>query len=197
MSVRLLTGLPGEHLYPRACPLRPLTVARRRSNRAGFSSIMANLSYLTRRQGTIAVGLMAFALLSGAILIAKSRASVTRVDTVSLAGRETTAVPSSSTTPDKPPVRVEAERLVVRRHGFEPAEITRPHGRFLIALDNRSGTDDLDLQLAAEHGSESRRVSLSVGKTRWREILNLPPGSYLLTEAGHPQWQCRITITPR
>lgn len=158
---------------------------------------MANLSYLTRRRGSLAVGFMALALLSGAILIAKSRPSASRVDAVSLAGREMTAAPSSSTYAEKPPVRVEAERLVVRRYGFEPAQITRPHGKFLIALDNRSGMDNLDLQLVAEHGGESRRVSLSGGKPRWREILNLPPGSYLLTEAGHPQWQCRITITPR
>jgi hypothetical protein len=27
-------------------------------------------------------------------------------------------------------------------------------------------------------------------------LLDLAPGSYLLIEDNHPQWQCKITITP-
>jgi hypothetical protein len=31
----------------------------------------------------------------------------------------------------------------------------------------------------------------------WNDIMELEPGSYVLTEAEHPKWTCRITITPR
>jgi hypothetical protein len=33
------------------------------------------------------------------------------------------------------------------------------------------------------------------GRREWRQLVTLPPGSYALTEADHPGWVCRITIT--
>jgi hypothetical protein len=170
---------------------------RREQRLSGLASIMAKFLVLRVRKTPIALGLLTFVLLLGAILIAKSPPSAAMAGGVLLAGSETTAVTPQSASTENHPARVDAERLVVHRYGFEPAEINRPHGKFLLALDNRSGADELDLQLFTQHGSASRQVRLSGDKSRWREVLNLPPGTYLLTEAGHPQWQCRITITPR
>jgi hypothetical protein len=35
------------------------------------------------------------------------------------------------------------------------------------------------------------------GRVRSINELDLPPGEYVLAAAGHPEWACRITLTPR
>jgi hypothetical protein len=92
---------------------------------------------------------------------------------------------------------VEAELITATPTGFEPAEITRPQGRFLLAVDNQSGLDSLDLYL--EHETDARvNATLSrKGKLKWREILDLPAGNYALRAANDPSWRCNIRLVPR
>lgn len=92
--------------------------------------------------------------------------------------------------------QVRAERITIRPTGFDPTEITRAQGRFMLAVDNQSGLDTLTLRLAREGGNRVREMRLSPEQSNWREKVNLPPGNYLLTEASHANWLCRITITP-
>lgn len=90
---------------------------------------------------------------------------------------------------------LEAEIITLRRTGFEPAEITRPRGRFLLGVNNRSGREVGGLRLEREDGSaqpQSRRWLASR-----RDELDLPPGRYFLSVDGSPDWACVITITPR
>jgi hypothetical protein len=103
-----------------------------------------------------------------------------------------------------PPVqeKVEVELITVRRFGFEPAEITRPAGEFILHIDDRSQQQqDLALALSRTQAERPREklkdVDLKRGQVNWLDRFNLPPGDYLLTEANHPEWQCRITLTPR
>ena len=90
----------------------------------------------------------------------------------------------------------EVELIDLRPSGFEPHEITRPTGRFLLGVNNRSGLTDLSLVLANESGRLEGSKRLSRMKT-WREALDLQPGRYVLREATHSDWLCRITITER
>ena len=92
---------------------------------------------------------------------------------------------------------LEAELVTATPTGFEPAEITRPQGRFLLAVDNRSGLDELDLYLERE---TEGRVNVALGrrgKLKWREILDLPSGHYILRAANDATWRCSITLAPR
>jgi len=41
-----------------------------------------------------------------------------------------------------PQAPVQAELITVTPTGFEPSELTRPKGRFLLAIDNQSGLDE-------------------------------------------------------
>ena len=89
--------------------------------------------------------------------------------------------------------RLEMERVTITPTGFEPKVLTRGPGRFLLAVDNRSGQDDLTLHLDGQTGRlRTQRASRS--KASWREVLELAPGDYLLREANHREWSCRITI---
>jgi len=92
-----------------------------------------------------------------------------------------------------PIARLEMERITITPTGFEPKVITRGPGRFLLAVDNRSGLDNLTLHLESQAGRlRTQRASRS--KASWRELLDLLPEEYLLKESNHPGWSCRITI---
>lgn len=107
---------------------------------------------------------------------------------------ELTEVTTESTPSAQERERIDAELVTLRPAGFEPAEISRAGGRFLLAVNNRSGLEGLTLRLATESGARERDVNLG-RRLRWRERLNLSPGDYALTVAGRPDWTCRITIT--
>ena len=89
--------------------------------------------------------------------------------------------------------RLDSELVTLKPAGFEPAELSRTGGHFVLAVDNQSGLEGLTLRLMREDGAREREVRFG-RRLRWRERVNLPPGNYMLTVAGHPAWACRITI---
>jgi hypothetical protein len=91
---------------------------------------------------------------------------------------------------------LEVERVTLRRHGFEPARITRPKGPFVLALDNLSELEQVEIRLLREAGNHLKTFPVSKNRVRWREAVDLNPGTYVLTEVDHPEWACRIVITP-
>lgn len=92
---------------------------------------------------------------------------------------------------------MEAELVTAIPTGFEPREITRPPGAFLLMVDNRSGLSALDLRLAREAGQSLRQVRVPREQLDWSDVLDLAPGRYALTEAKHPDWVCHIIVSPR
>jgi hypothetical protein len=117
-------------------------------------------------------------------------------------GQAEPATPSARAEAVAPPAqsissqeRVEAEIITIRPTGFEPAEITRPAGRFFLTVENRSGLDAVNLRLSSENGNHLRDARMSRDEPDWNDLVDLDPGRYLLTEADHANWVCRITIT--
>ena len=92
--------------------------------------------------------------------------------------------------------RTEMELVKLTAKGFEPAEITRPAGKFLLGVTNRTGLPELSLRLIHEsrRSVDGKRLGREIS---WRRVLDLPPGRYALREASHPDWVCRITINAR
>lgn len=90
--------------------------------------------------------------------------------------------------------KIEAEVITIRPTGFEPASITRPKGLFLLAIENRSGLRTIEVALDNEGGSRFYAERLRMDKHDLAQGLDLPPGRYVLREAGHPAWSCIITI---
>lgn len=85
--------------------------------------------------------------------------------------------------------------ITIRPQGFEPAEITRPKGNLFIVVENRSGLDSVTLRLDREAGARLKEVQVPLSKLDWYEGFDLTPGRYVLTEAAHPDWVCRINVT--
>jgi hypothetical protein len=97
----------------------------------------------------------------------------------------------------RPLAQIESELITITAHGFEPAAITRAQGRFLLMVDNRSGLNDLSIQLRHEGGAQLREIFAPREEPNWSDVIDPAPGRYLLTEASHPRWRCLVTITPQ
>ncbi len=98
---------------------------------------------------------------------------------------------------DNPKVKFEAELLTILPQGFEPKEIKRPKGAFLLAVDNRSGVHNIAFSLSRDVGGKLHDVTLPKGQLLWRQFVDLPPGKYILSEAMHPEWVCSLTISAK
>jgi len=94
-----------------------------------------------------------------------------------------------------PQAPVQAELITLTPTGFEPTELTRPKGRFLFAIDNRSGLDDVEFYFERETGGRVNVPLSRHGKLAWREIVDLSPGTYILRATNDQSWRCRLTIT--
>ena len=92
--------------------------------------------------------------------------------------------------------RTEAELITLQQWGFEPKEINRPVGPFMAIFENRSGLREVKLSLVRASGPEVRRIPVTRNMLNSRQRLELAPGTYVVKEANHPEWECRITITP-
>lgn len=90
---------------------------------------------------------------------------------------------------------VEAEVITLRPEGFDPPEVSRPAGRVLFVVDNKSGAEEVVLRLDAADGSRLHEARARRNTRALRRVVNLQPGAYTLTEADHPEWVCRITVT--
>ncbi len=92
--------------------------------------------------------------------------------------------------------QVESELVTITPGGFEPIQITRSQGPFILAIDNRSGLEDVQLYFERETGV---RLSVALGRNRklaWRETVDFPPGQYILRAANDDSWRCLITVMP-
>jgi hypothetical protein len=103
-------------------------------------------------------------------------------------------------TPEQRPQQhpLEAERISLRPTGFEPPVITRPAGRFLLAINDRSGDSDTQITFARETGERLHTIRMrdTARKHEWRKVIDVPPGRYVISEANHPEWTCSIVLTP-
>lgn len=89
---------------------------------------------------------------------------------------------------------MEAELLVLRPDGFQPREIKRRHGKFLLAIQNQSSEEGPSFILTREAGHSLKQMRVPKRQSKYRELIDLPPGTYVLTEANHPDWTCQIII---
>ena len=94
-------------------------------------------------------------------------------------------------------VRLETELITLQAAGFEPNEIKRPQGAFILGVDNRAGVEAVELQFMRADGQRLNALQTPKRKVSWREVVDLAPGQYLLSVANRPEWTCNVTILPR
>lgn len=101
----------------------------------------------------------------------------------------------AATMTQSPQDSIKAELITITPTGFEPAELTRPKGRFLLAIDNQSGLDEVEFYFERETGGRINIPLSRRGKLEWREIVDLTPGTYILRTTNDENWRCRLRIT--
>jgi hypothetical protein len=90
--------------------------------------------------------------------------------------------------------RVEAEVITLGPTGFEPAEIRRPAGRALLAVDNESGLEEAVIRLTRADGQLLHEARIPRRQKKWRQVFDFTPGVYTLTVVDRSEWSCSITI---
>lgn len=83
-------------------------------------------------------------------------------------------------------------RIELTSKGFAPTEVQHAPGIFAIAVENKTLTDEYTLKLKASDGTVLNEFQVQKGSSAW--TVNLPTGTYKLTEVNHPQWVCTIVV---
>jgi hypothetical protein len=152
--------------------------------------LMKTNQILPKTRGTYLLVGIVLVLLGG--LVTAARTSRTSPSNKVVAD---SALTHASPARSRPIADFESELITITPHGFEPQSITRPHGRFLLMIDNRSGLAAPALTLTREPSERVRELQVPRETPNWSDVVNLPPGQYVLSEPSHPGWSCLITIT--
>jgi hypothetical protein len=91
--------------------------------------------------------------------------------------------------------KLEVELVTLRPSGFEPVEIRRPKGSFVLFVEDRSGKDASAFTLRDVKGAHLREVTTKRTRFEWHDLLSLQPGDYLLTSNSSDS-VCHLTILP-
>jgi hypothetical protein len=134
----------------------------------------------------------------------KSLVSAVAADRVNTtAASDTTPVrPSPKSKPSPAPRAstndpLEVENIILTRFGFEPNSITRSSTKFLLSVENRSPVGDIELHLDRVAGLRLNQQQVAKERPDWRDFFTLEPGDYVLSEASHSDWVCKLKITAR
>jgi hypothetical protein len=167
---------------------------RKRAGLFGSSLSSKDGVWNVARSALLSCGFLVFCV--GIVFIVRASSSanndqpITEEKAVSLA-----AVAATSLRPSTNPSRVETEIVTIRLDGFEPKQISRPQGKFILVVDNRSGVDAVSLSLSVDSGQLLHQVTVPKETLDWAQGLDLPPGRYLLRETNTADWVCELTIT--
>ncbi|MEK6280647.1 MAG: hypothetical protein AABN95_09875 [Acidobacteriota bacterium] len=113
----------------------------------------------------------------------------------SLAVKESPSTPFVTTPTAEDQSEAGVALLTIRPTGFEPNEISIPAGKYLIVVRNRTGLAQFSLRVDRGTGVRLYDVRLPRYKRDWKQIVQLTPDTYVITETNHPGWVCRITVT--
>lgn len=144
-------------------------------------------SILTSHRLTLLLVLVA-GIVTSALLITVSGHSGFRTATTEKSNSSATAVQG------KKDQRLEIETVTITPDGFEPQQLERTAGPFILSITNQSGVDALNLRIETEQHARFREKSLPLITPDWRERIDPPPGKYIFTEENHPEWTLTFII---
>ena len=92
---------------------------------------------------------------------------------------------------------LEVEVITVRPTGFEPTQIVRPPGPYILLIENRSGVDTINLRMTLAGVPPAPpvtvfQVQLPRGQLDWTTLMVGNAGQYTLAEDSHPSWNCTV-----
>jgi hypothetical protein len=97
-----------------------------------------------------------------------------------------------------PTVVLPSELIYIDRFGVNPASITRPQGQFVLIFHNRlPGWNETAQVLlsGSTPNANTPTLTTSPGLTLTGQVLNLAPGSYVVSFQNNPGLSVTLTIT--
>jgi hypothetical protein len=93
------------------------------------------------------------------------------------------------------PAPYEVEVVSLYAHGFEPAEISRPQGPFLLVIRSYDHRGDHAFDAAATD-QEALPAAMKKDQFRWFGLVNLGSGDHVLQDHNQADRHLTITIRP-
>ena len=90
--------------------------------------------------------------------------------------------------------KLEIEAVTITPEGFDPQQLERTAGPFILSVTNQSGVDALNVRIETEQHERFREKSLPLVTPYWRERIDPPRGKYVITEENHPEWTLTLII---
>ncbi|MBV8856147.1 MAG: hypothetical protein JOZ02_04220 [Acidobacteria bacterium] len=101
--------------------------------------------------------------------------------------------------PAAPAAQAQADPLIttLTATGFSPNQLSRAAGHFNLRVRNQSGLREAVLRLSNSAGEKVTEVKLTEKVRDWTAPVELAAGAYTLSEVAHPEWTCRLEVTPQ
>ena len=77
--------------------------------------------------------------------------------------------------------------------GFDDEELSLPSGRYVVAIRNASGLEDLSFSITGREESPLASGTARAGSSL-DATMTFTEGTYTITEASHPEWQLEIQV---
>jgi hypothetical protein len=103
--------------------------------------------------------------------------------------------PEATGTPASSPIK--GVLFTIRSGGIEPAEVELTEGRYVIAVDNRSGIDEVRLAINRGGAGRLKEAKLTRKQPGWRNVFDLKPGRYTVIKINSPESFAQITVKPK
>jgi hypothetical protein len=126
-----------------------------------------------------------------------ARQAVTRAEVTTgshRAANEATSSKLGTSQSGKEPVLLPGVAVILTPNGFQPPQLTRPPGKFVLAVVPQIGSLDFSFRLDDGLGRHLRAAQVPSEQPHWADVYDLPPGTYTLRELNHAEWVCQITI---
>jgi uncharacterized cupredoxin-like copper-binding protein len=104
------------------------------------------------------------------------------------------ASPAAHARAEQADAGVQVLLLTLGPTSFEPSEVTLPKGKYLIVVHNRTGLEGFALRLERDGGVKLHEARVPARKLEWGGQFDMTPGEYVLSEADHPEWACRVNV---
>lgn len=97
-----------------------------------------------------------------------------------------------------PQFRMEAITVTLGPNGFEPAEVTRTGIRLLVVVHRKGLRRAFTTRLQANENGQLRDVTPAQRRGNdFMELLDLRPGTYVLSDSANPAKVCNIKVGQR
>lgn len=89
--------------------------------------------------------------------------------------------------------------IYLKPYGLEPKTLSIPKGDVYLVLDNKSGARNISMLINQDIpnavAAKVQDLPTKQGNLTTGQVVTMLPGTYVITEANHPNWKTKLTVT--